>query len=310
MSQHRSTRPIAAVAVAAVLGLGVAACGVSASTDRAASTDGGTASGIASASFIRSAAARTGEVTSEKVVMTSEISGLPGGTVTTTAQGAFDTAAKRGHLTVDLSGGGGDDEAGLGAMEIVVDDGAAYVSGSVFEMFLPEGKTWLRVDASEMSDAAPKGFGMEPGRFLEFLEGAGDQVETVGTEEVRGVSTTHVRTTLQLDKLLERVPAAKRERLQASIDQLGAKADVIRAMPVDAWIDGDDLVRKIVLQTKPVSIGDDAVSEKLTLELYDFDQPVTIDVPDADETSDLGDAFTEGFGSVLDGETGGALGGD
>ena len=246
MSHLRTNRAVAALAVGAALVLGTAACGVSASTDKVAT---GPTSAAEGARFLSGAAARTSKVTSERFSMTSTITAM-GMDVTTTAEGAIDLAAKRGHITTTVSGG---PEAVDGAMEVVVDGTTGYLSGEAFSMFLPKGKTWLKLDASSL--AGKGGLGRElpgagsattdldgAGSFLDLLTETGDTVTTVGTEDVRGTSTTHVRTRIQLDKVLAKAPEAKRKRIEKVITQLGSKADAITELPIDAWVDQDGYV--------------------------------------------------------------------
>ncbi len=314
MSHLRTNRAVAALAVGAALVLGTAACGVSASTDKVAT---GPTSAAEGARFLSGAAARTSKVTSERFSMTSTITAM-GMDVTTTAEGAIDLAAKRGHITTTVSGG---PEAVDGAMEVVVDGTTGYLSGEAFSMFLPKGKTWLKLDASSL--AGKGGLGRElpgagsattdldgAGSFLDLLTETGDTVTTVGTEDVRGTSTTHVRTRIQLDKVLAKAPEAKRKRIEKVITQLGSKADAITELPIDAWVDQDGYVRRLKLDPKPIEAGGETATGSVTIELYDFNEPVSVEAPPADQTVDFADAMGEGFGKILDGKTGGKLGGN
>ena len=48
-----------------------------------------------------------------------------------------------------------------------------------------------------------------------------DDVEEVGTEEVRGVDTTHYRGTIDLERALEQVPESVKPQVEAQLGGMG-----------------------------------------------------------------------------------------
>ena len=124
-------------------------------------------------------------------------------------EGAFNAENERATMSIDLSslagllGGLGGLDPGQDAPDFSDPDGwkiDAIVDGKVVYMRfpavaeqLPEGKTWVKVDATK---DAPQGFGgvsgledfanQDPRELLEALESVTGEIETVGTEELRG----------------------------------------------------------------------------------------------------------------------------
>ena len=108
-----------------------------------------------------------------------------------------------------------------GRSTLVQDGTVGYVRLPAFDEQLPEGKTWIRADAA---DASTSGFDVgELGQFaksdprdvLGTLRAVTSDVETVGSEELRGVETTHYRATIdpaQLGKLAAREGIRRRPR--------------------------------------------------------------------------------------------------
>lgn len=303
------------VVLAGALTLAAAGCGVTgdagsrslssgaASTSSTATTEAATdptSSGLGGAVFLQDAVEATREVESLKVAMTVSMAGVPEvGDVELTSEGAFDNRTGQGTMTMDMSGlfgAAGGDTSGMpadaGVMEMVIDGETVYLKSSLFSMLGEEGKPWVKASADEVSgDSLGAGVQTDPSGFLDFLKGASDTVDEVGTEEVRGVSTTHLRAELDLVKLMEDASEAEKAELEQQLDSLGG-APELRSVPVDVWIDGDGYVRKLTMafDVPDASSGDSrgATSMTMTLELYDFDEPVEIQIPDPSQVGEMG----------------------
>jgi len=334
----RSTiRRSLAVLVAAVV-LGSAGCGVQAqdgagrvsaggsgttagSTGKTGSSRApaaGSLEGTAGASALAKAASATGDVKTEKVKMTMAIQGIPtAGDLSIEANGEFDNAAKQGHMTLDMGDvfgslgedGGSSLPKGAGTMEMVVDGTTIYLKSPLFSMSSDDGKPWQKVDAGTFSKdggALAGSAQSDPGAFLDFLKGAGGKVTEVGTEQVRGVETTHVKTDIDLKQLLDQAAGDQKDELRKQLEGLGAGDVDLPSIPADAWIDGDGYVRKFSMAfdfSKLAGSSSGAAAAELdgakmtmTVELYDFDQPVDITIPPAAQvaTLDLSDLGTGG----------------
>jgi hypothetical protein len=225
-------------------------------------------------------------------------------------EGAFDTTNERSSFAVDMSslakllggfaagfGGAGakdlpdfDDPAGW-KIEFVQDGDVGYVKLPAIDDQLPDGKTWVRGTAG---DVKAGGFDFkeldsftrnDPRDVLEALRGLSGDIETLGTEELRGVETTHYRVLLDPGALAKRATAGNPDATSL-LGQLTAQDD-IADVPLDVWIDGNGLVRKLslALEAADQSSGQSG-GVSLAFELWDYGEPVEIDVPPASQVVD------------------------
>jgi hypothetical protein len=226
-----------------------------------------------------------------------------------TGEGAFDTASRRSSFAVDMSslaellgglvaGFGGasgdlpdfDDPAGW-KIEVVQDGGVGYVRLPAIDDRLPEGKTWVRGMAGDVNAG---GFDFkelesftqsDPREVLEALNGLTGEIETLGTEDLRGVETTHYRAVLDPVELAKRA-AAGRADATSLVDELSTQGG-IGDVPLDVWIDANGLVRKLSLDFSATdSTSAQSSHVALAFELWDYGESVEIDVPPASQVVD------------------------
>lgn len=143
---------------------------------------------------------------------------------------------------------------------------------------VPEGKEWLKLDPDAVgtSEVVQR----DPSSSLDALRGATGKVTRVGSEEVRGVKTTHYRVTLDLAKAISNTPEAQRDRVETSVIALGT-----RRVPADVWVDGKGRLRKLRLRLKGGTVVDPG---SLQFEFFDLGTPVTVMQPDPNTVVDLG----------------------
>jgi len=221
-------------------------------------------------------------------------------------EGAFDQASNRSSLSVDMSSlakllgglaagfgatGSGDlpnfdDPAGW-KLEAVKDGNVDYVRLPAVDDRLPAGKSWIRGSGGKI-DAA--GLGLEqfsftnghPRDVLEALRAVSGEVETVGTEDLRGVETTHYRAEIDPAKVV----AGGAGTTAGLLDQITSQAQV-KTAPIDVWIDGDGLVRKVLLDVVATRTGSaDEGHASIAFELWDYGEDVGIEPPPASEVVD------------------------
>jgi hypothetical protein len=228
-------------------------------------------------------------------------------------EGAFDERSGRASFAVDLSalakllggfvaGLGGTSASGLPnfddpsgwKIDVVQDGTVGYVRLPAFDEQLPEGKTWIRGDAA---DASTSGFDVgELGQFaksdprdvLGTLRAVTSDVETVGSEQLRGVETTHYRATVdpaQLGKLaIGKDPTAT----QALLHRLAQSG--LGLVPVDVWLDASGLVHKLSMSFEATEASTSRSSEvAMSFELWDYGQAVDIELPPASQVVDASD---------------------
>jgi hypothetical protein len=197
-------------------------------------------------------------------------------------EGGIDFANKTGQMTMtpqDLPEGAG---AMLGSIDMVFAGTVFYMRMDGMSGYLPQGKEWIKVDMQALGEDAGidfqqlQGLGQDPSQQLDYLRGVSD-VEEVGTEEVRGVETTHYKGTVDLDKVVEQHPEAKEgiERIR--------KLTGLESMPVEVWIDGDGLPRrmsqKMTMQPE-TSQTTGPVSMDFLMEFFDYGTEIEVEIPD------------------------------
>ena len=130
----------------------------------------------------------------------------------------------------------------------------------------------------------------DPSQSVAFLEGAQD-VTTVGVEDVRGVSTTHYKFTIDLQKALADAPESFRKALSGAVSQLGTST-----LPGEVWLDGEGLPRRFAYDMSlPGGTGAPAAVH-FSMDLFDFGQPVQVSIPADSDVIDSGALDTAAHG--------------
>jgi hypothetical protein len=228
-----------------------------------------------------------------------------------TGEGAFDAGPNRAQLSFDFSsfaellGGLFSGFAGPGAqapdfgdpsawrIEAVQDDEVVYMRFPAMSSELPEGKSWVRVAAGETAEMHGFDFSQledftknDPREALGFLRAASERIETVGTEELRGATTTHYRATVNLAEYEKLVPASEREELGSMTNDLLEQSG-LDELPVDLWLDEDGFVRQLVMSFSAKQPGTtEPVDGSMKFELWDYGKAVDIDLPPASQVVD------------------------
>jgi hypothetical protein len=138
--------------------------------------------------------------------------------------------------------------------------------------------TWMKVDGSALTQGATGGLptGTNPLDSFAQLKAVDAEIEEVGEEDVRGTTTTHYRTRIDMQKVVDAMSADKRP---ASADQMIAIGEV----PVEVWLDDQDRPRR---QRMEITLPDGAGTMTITIEAFDFGKPVKIELPPADQVVD------------------------
>lgn len=314
MARSRTRMSLAVVAAAALLA--TAGCGVQQKESGAKGigpgtpTDGPTVEGpkkptdfegTGGVVFLQQAAEATSSVKTQRMTMELKMTGVPMfGTMAMKVDGALDLENKRSQMTMDMSeflgGMGGSEAEGMGKMEMIVDGDTTYIKSPMFSELSGSKKPWMKTDTEALSDSGTmdKTQG-DPKAFLDFLKKSGSAVEEVGTEDVRGVSTTHLRTTLDIKKMMADAPASEKAEMEKQLKDIGA-SEVFSEIPTEAWIDDDGMVRKMQMTfdfSKVDTSSDPDLAEMkdvkmvMAFEMFDFNKPVDIEIPDASQVGEL-----------------------
>jgi hypothetical protein len=168
-------------------------------------------------------------------------------------------------------------------MEMVSDGATIYMRSSMFGS-LPDGREWMSLDLASAAgldrDTLLPSEGDAKGE-LELLEETSD-VRKLGEVEVNGVSTTHYGGTVGASENADRL------REEGGDEDFASRMEEENsAIRVEAWIDADELVRRMrIVQTTPGDDGEGSTTMDMRMDFFDFGIDPEIDVPDSDEVFD------------------------
>lgn len=192
-------------------------------------------------------------------------------------------------------------------------------AGDLFDAFTQLDDKWGKVDLAELGDVLPGeaagalggGQTYDPSVFLDMIK-ASDDVKELGSDEIDGVTVTGLSANVSMADMLESQNMSA-DDLGTDIGELG---DV--GFPMEVWIDGDGLIRRIkfsfddeTMTDIAESSGEDIPEEDLaelggfgfgmTMDFTDYgDDSITVEVPSGDEVVDITDEFVEGYESLGD----------
>ena len=213
-----------------------------------------------------------------------------GQTIEATGEGEFSDDPLQVHATyrfTDMPGVDGDFE-----MEMILDGSVMYMRSPMLSRSSGLDTDWISMNLDELvpgfSDLASLSQGQnDPTAQLEYLRGISD-AEEVGTEQVAGVETTHYSGTVDLDAAYDRLPDDTRGELKQAIAQ-ARKQFGHGAMPVDVWIDGDGLLRRMTMSL--ASGGSSALDfgMEMTMEIPEYGIAMHLPIPKDGEVTDVSD---------------------
>ncbi len=270
-------------------------------TSAAGETTTTVATGGGDTSAFQNAIEKSGEVSSaqmEGTIAMSGVEGAPGtGEISIGFSGAFDNENNIFAFKMDLSGaaeGMGEEippeMAGLlGEMEIITVGDDSYMKFGFFSMFLGSDTEWIKMPADESGDAAGGFAGANPvnptDMFAAFNNENVDIVE-VGTEDVRGVATTHYHAVVDAKAMAE-------ASADGSVEGLEDLGDLPEKLDVDFWIDDDGYIRRFVITMDGSEVesapGEGFGQMVMTYEMFAFGEPVNVTVPAEGEYTDMED---------------------
>ncbi len=270
--------------------------------DSSASTEG-----MSTLDLVLTSAGRAAEAKTARFEFTMTVPG-PNGPLNLTAKGASDSSLPLMGLDMDMASIIPGTPPGGAIVSTIFDGKAVYMRfPDELAAGLPGGKVWARLDLATLSSQAGIDVAALTAQFnssdplanIALLTGAADDITEVGTEDVRGVSTRHLKMTVDLQKASEQLgskisgPAA--ERLKAAVTQAATTVGVT-SMPIEAWIDADGLPRRLSYEMDlskakvPGAEGTAATgTAKVSMEFYDFGKDVNVAIPPLDQTIDLAD---------------------
>lgn len=238
---------------------------------------------------VASAATKSEAAGGAKVALTVGVDS-PDGNVSVSADGVVDKgqADIRTDLSQLLAKGGLPAASGSVELRYLQESGdpVVYVNAPALASMIPGGKSWVRLDLEQAAKSAGVDLNQmlaqaaqNPADVLDMLRAAGT-VQTVGTETIDGVQTTHYQATIDLAKAAGMVGGPAQQAVQHLIDQGGPST-----IPADVWIGSDGLVRKLTVD-ETVGTGSDTATVHLNLGLSDYGTAVNVAAPPSDDTLD------------------------
>ncbi|MPZ88666.1 MAG: hypothetical protein GEU81_11460 [Nitriliruptorales bacterium] len=241
---------------------------------------------------VAQAQAATLEAGSASFSITQSFTGKATGEQRIEGRGTLDFQARRGQLTVNAPTAGA--SAGAGQFQTVFDGTAYYLRLPLIE--LPT--RWVRMD---LGDDGPVSLDQlrelsgDPSRNLAMLQGAGDDVDVVGQEQVGSAMTTRYRLTVDLQRALVAAPAEDQAFLAQQLQALG-----VAQLPTEVWLDDQGRLRRQTYLADLTRGGADldAAADRdtplpdamvTTVEYDDFGAPVEITLPAPEEVTDVAD---------------------
>jgi len=188
----------------------------------------------------------TSKVPGYRIAATATITTPASGPLQIAMDGYFDRSNRSGSLTA------AETVAGHRFKFTEVFSGLTFFmqSGGVPQLQrLTGGKKWIKFDMSRMIGAMGLGSlptGTDPTQFLDFLRAVSSSTTNAGTEKVRGVQTTHYRAKVDLSRYPKLLPASQRAAATRSVSSLESALGT-HTLPMDAWVDKSNLVRRIGL---------------------------------------------------------------
>lgn len=205
---------------------------------------------------------------------------------TMTGRIVFDAEGRaRGVITAPHTASGGPMK-----LEVVGDGTTMYMRSNKFGS-LPDGAKWMSLDLSLGDEVDPTTLpAVDAKGELALLEGV-DNVQKLGKEDVRGVSTTHYRGALSVAHQVERARDEGEDNIASVAERHGGPTRV------DAWIDAEGLVRQMrLIHSQPAEQGEKSLTMDMRMDFFDFGFEPEIEVPDSSEVFDATDLTREKLG--------------
>lgn len=247
---------------------------------------------------VAAAAEKTSAQETMRMSMTMTMNAFAPKPLTLTAEGAANLSEQKSSMSMDMSqfaslAGGQLGSRYDGKTEAVMDGLVMYMRAPYLQTALGSNQTWIKMDLGSIGKQMGFDYSAfmssnpnQMTQYLDYLRGA-DGAQVLGHESIRGVETTHYRATVDFDRYLDLLPADKRGLAKKSLDNLRKQSDQA-IEPFDVWIDSQNRVRRLKIifsETSTDNSGD--TSTIMEIEFFDFNKPVSITIPPADQTADL-----------------------
>jgi hypothetical protein len=154
---------------------------------------------------------------------------------------------------------------------------------------LAENKPWARANIDVYTQAlgasSPVGGNADgPTQMLDLLKSSAS-ISKLGSQDIRGVKTTHYHALIDLDRYAAALKGSQRIDAQHSA-QLLKRMTGANSLPIDVWIDSRQRVRRTSMHVR-LCTKEGELSETMTMNLYDYARQPLVAVPPAAQTTDI-----------------------
>ena len=217
--------------------------------------------------------------------------------VSISTEGAMDFANEQMSMSMDMSQLASLGGAALGSpsdqkIEVVTDGLIMYMKAPFLQTLLKSDKPWIKLDMesigkrqgldiSSLMSYDPSQFT----RFIDYLRGSKDML-VIGHEQIRGSATTHYQGSVDFDAYLKALPADQRAAARKALDSVSKLGKPVYSL-FDVWVDGQQRVRREKFDYSLSVASAGSMEVAFSIDFFDYDVPVTITIPPADQTVDL-----------------------
>ncbi len=217
--------------------------------------------------------------------------------LTATGTGSINARERTGSIVFVMNAGNDPElKKALGGstlrLEELVDGTTVYVKlPPAIASKLPGGRPWMKVDLAKasgipgFSSLANNPVSSDPSQFLSYLRAASGNVSKRGIEVVNGIQTTHYHATISLDKVPDALPSVSRNGAKQAVSSI-ERLTGLRQLPVDAWIDANNLIRRMRLSFAESLAPSVKVNIAMTMDFLKYGPQPTPTFPSADQVND------------------------
>lgn len=214
--------------------------------------------------------------------------------------GTFDTPSRSGSVNLAMDFGNIPQVAqALGSstlrMEEIIHGLNVYLKlPSAVNRGAAQGKPWIRINLGRAAQAAgipgvsslmSSPTSSDPSQFLRYLRAASGGVTKVGNESVDGFQTTHYKAQIDLDRVPNSFPASSRAQVRQAVTALERVAN-IHTLPVNVWIDGQHLVRRMAFAFNETVVGQ-PISADMRIDIPHYGPQPAPQLPPASQVTDV-----------------------
>jgi hypothetical protein len=159
---------------------------------------------------------------------------------------------------------------------------------------------WVRVDPRQLRGTPLEAYGVaslplqDPSVNLQLLRGATDDVQSHGDTELEGDTVEHYDVTVDVQRAAAQADPDARDAIAAIGEQTGSTT-----IDMEVWIDDQDRIRRIVhsVDLSEAEVFTEGTAPEgtieITIDLYEFGEPVEISGPDEGEIIDVDEQTLE-----------------